>query len=871
METMDVSDKALLNTLIELNRTRDINKIYEIIDGYLQENIEGIGCSIFEVDNTTNRLNLVYSKFTKDSEKDKPYEKGEGFTGWVFKYRKFLYIENEENYDEIKKISPEPPKHVGKYKETEKIGPFMAAPILSKGTLLLTLDDFKDIDSFIIKLIKPTNSLSTSLKKHLNHLLSKGYPELNSISEKLALIDGINQIMQTSSLYSPEMLVELKLSRDTINLANNPQRDKDDILLLNRSLLEEVYRNEIAKCHVIGVIRVPAVKGDKEKFTKKEQDRLKIFAIKISECIENANNDNKTKNLISIYEKLGDLNKDTSEFDSKPIETPDPDLSISKLLGKFIKEVPNIVGGGNSSIFLLKEDNKLVPIATTSESTQFLSCILEGFHYEKGGGGLTYWIFDKKISIKIDDLTDDREIKKLDPDLVILRVPHEIAPADVGPFLAVPMIVEDRSIGVIRVIRHKDSTPFAKIDEKLLLIFANILSLAISNLNRKKEIENSRNKIKNSYVDKFSLELINKVSEIECISYRDEIKQFFDKDELIEDISEHILTTLENLWAKKYKIDYNFPLFEHFRTYENMLFELPKYRDHFIHQFQVFLLGAIIIDKMYIQSKKDSRIKNFSDYYAESLNSNTNGSDADLAWLITSTFHDVAYPIEKSDQIFNKFFDKFMGIGEIAGKSRIEEIFCECNYLRLIDNLCQLFACIEFTNKKFEYNGKSMRTVDIDDIFSQSLRFNLIKNRDHGVLGALILLHQSNAGAKEFLTVIYPSALAIALHNKLLPSLHKDIYFDTNPLAFLLRYCDLIQEWGRKEENSQKNPQLLSINIYLDDNDKKVHVSTEISMGNGKYASEKSLEAKTVFNRLRSKNIIFELFIFENGIRLKSS
>lgn len=55
------------------------------------------------------------------------------------------------------------------------------------------------------------------------------------------------------------------------------------------------------------------------------------------------------------------------------------------------------------------------------------------------------------------------------------------------------------------------------------------------------------------------------------------------------------------------------------------------YRDHYLHQFQVFLLGLYIIDKL--RSKLPSNKSN----------------NIEKQWLIASSFHDMAYPIELYD------------------------------------------------------------------------------------------------------------------------------------------------------------------------------------------------------------------------------
>lgn len=369
----------------------------------------------------------------------------------------------------------------------------------------------------------------------------------------------------------------------------------------------------------------------------------------------------------------------------------------------------------------------------------------------------------------------------------------------------------------------------------------------------------------------YSTSLIEACKNVSKVDYADEIIAFLKFPNKDENLDTEIMNSLEGLWCNKYGEKYNFPLLRDFRGYEKMLFELPRYRDHFIHQYQVFLLGTAIIDGLYKLSE-EKNIKDFSDFYHESFNiKNKDDVVADIAWLITSTFHDVAMPIQRSGELFNKFFDKFMGLGEeIVERISLEKIISDRRYGKLIDQLCDLYFSSQNRQVAWKFDPSDTTSISVDDNFRWALHHSLIKIRDHGVLGCLILLHQSEAGKDEYSTIIYPSALAIALHNELLFGMHDVIIFENNPLAFLLKYCDLVQEWGRGEKDMPEIPTLEGINVGYSDKDSKIHVRTKIRLGSLKLADDKAEEAFKVFGKLKSNEIRFEFIIENNGRNFES-
>lgn len=743
----DSSHDDLTEVLLKLAKTRERDEVFEVIINYLTSTIEGSGCSIFLVNPSTDELNMVASSHIPQEKWNKcTYKRDEGFTGWSFKHKKLLYIPDETDQDYINNIGPEPPVHMGENKgkpcETPSIGPFMAAPIISRD-------------------------------------------------------------------------------------------------------------------YVIGVIRLPMVRGKKKEFTPEEQKLFQTFAAILFESIESANLIEKQDKLIHTYADIGKAD------------------DLTELLNGVVKDIPDIVGGGGCSVFLFEGERteegkkKFILKASTSISEGFKTLIGTSYHYEGGELALTAWVATTGKPLRVDNVNDLGELNKNrstgDPEMIHSKKPCEIG--DVGPFLAAPIKDEDETIGVVRIPRREESKPFEKIDEELLVAFADQLSLTIGNIKKKKTIDDIRKKRAKEFETKFSTPLIDACKNVSKVDYAKEVKEFLEFPDKDENLDTEIMNSLEVLWCDKYGEKYNFPLLGDFSGYEKMLFELPRYRDHFIHQYQVFLLGTAIIDGLY-KCSEEKNTKNFPHFYHESLNiKNKNDIVADIAWLITSTFHDVAYPIEKSDELFNRFFDKFMDLGEkIVDRIGLEKVVSDGRYGKLIDQLCDFYLSVQNKKGPWKFDSANETNISIDNNFRWAFHRCLIKIRDHGILGSLILLHQSEAGKEEYSTIIYPSALAIALHNKLLFAVHGDITFEKNPLAFLLRYCDLVQEWGRGKKDVPETPTLEEIKVYYDDNDSKIHVRTKIRLGSKKIADDKAKEADMVFNKLKSNEIKFG-FTIENNDR----
>lgn len=361
---------------------------------------------------------------------------------------------------------------------------------------------------------------------------------------------------------------------------------------------------------------------------------------------------------------------------------------------------------------------------------------------------------------------------------------------------------------------------------------------------------------------RISLKLLDQIRQLQNMNYATELVKFeqryrkadsFDKEYQI------VLDTLKNLWTR-YEKERGAAAFRSFKDFEPMLMEIPGYRDHMIHPFQVFLMGSIIIDKFY---------DHFLGAYKLKLK-NANKSDLDFAWLMASTFHDFCYPIQMYEFVNERLFKKFLQTEDTSMLPRLqtEKILLQKGQLKLLDQLISL--CSHCMNDS-ENSGWIFDTkCKIDDNFRYMMVQEITARKNHAPLSALTLLNMilseevstKRGGYMEetFSTAICPAALAIALHDeKVLKNLPKEtnIVFESLPIALLLIYCDTAQDFGRSSQKDYCSLKDLDMG--------KDYIETSLVFFEKSAYKRKMKEVESIMNRLKSKTVAFKLhLIFED-------
>ena len=257
---------------------------------------------------------------------------------------------------------------------------------------------------------------------------------------------------------------------------------------------------------------------------------------------------------------------------------------------------------------------------------------------------------------------------------------------------------------------------------------------------------------------------------------------------------------------------------EEHKNLERFLVQMyPRYRDHYIHQLQVFFLGLSIIDTLIDNNKMVSQ----------------NGFP-DLAWLLAASFHDYAHPIEKYDDFGCSFVNRCLGTTNVDWsilglKNYYHEQSFASDIEHIISSLTKCFRPEDFQGESGTGNLNKIR---------QYFYREITKGKNHGLIASLGLIKKfMNNSDIDFSNVLLPAAVAIALHDdEICQTLHgvikntnsectavqkiaplQELSFEVQPLAFLLILCDNIQDWGRHFRDEKYEKPLRAANIRLKD------------------------------------------------------
>lgn len=316
--------------------------------------------------------------------------------------------------------------------------------------------------------------------------------------------------------------------------------------------------------------------------------------------------------------------------------------------------------------------------------------------------------------------------------------------------------------------------------------------------------------------DYLSLILMNKLQEVTNLEYGEDLRRLaIEYRRAAKGDYQIALDTIKSLWDSR--LDTEYPEVQ--RNFEAVLLLDSEYREHFLHQFQVFLLGALIIDKLH----GTSAIQAFE---------HSNGSTIEDAWLAASTYHDFNYPVEKCEKWMADFFQQNLHIidNHELFTLKLEKVVVTDEFLSKMHNLCAAIGCT------------------FDDCVLRFILERSAVQRDHAVLGALTFMKKFQNNTKLSTQAVSHAALSILLHdpknwrcfcgemsvenapdweaNFSDKRLLSRLTLDSFPLEFLLAYCDEAQEWGRVGRDYEiTKPQLEDIQV--DQSEILTHISVE--------------------------------------------
>jgi len=292
--------------------------------------------------------------------------------------------------------------------------------------------------------------------------------------------------------------------------------------------------------------------------------------------------------------------------------------------------------------------------------------------------------------------------------------------------------------------------------------------------------------------------LLTKLKYLDRVSYKRSIEKFIEEFRAVDkDLYTVVIETLNSLWVGKYEKELAFRRFKIYEKFEKILYSDPRYRDHFLHQFQVFLLGLPIIERHW-----GIIVESYSKIFGK-----TADIRIDFSWLLAATFHDIGYLVQQFDEWLNNFFKEFLDVPELPVNLDLGKLLLVRNFQEYLDKLTSLYQAIHKNKRKRRWMYDGPHTLDYE--FRRMLTRKFIEERNHGVISSIVLLDliERSKPAERiynfkntiFSQVVMPAALSIALHDQgmLLDENVGKINFSKDPLSFILIYCDTLQDWGR--------------------------------------------------------------------------
>lgn len=241
--------------------------------------------------------------------------------------------------------------------------------------------------------------------------------------------------------------------------------------------------------------------------------------------------------------------------------------------------------------------------------------------------------------------------------------------------------------------------------------------------------------------------------------------------------------------------------FEKYSDFEGLLYGTQKsYRDHVVHIFRTWLLGA------YILVRKDG-----DGYFADVIvveGSTRDGVQLNFLeivsmWTIVALCHDLGYPLEKSQKILNKTKEMMQ---YFVSNPQLNADMSFSGIQDYINNYIVKLMSSKMIKKEGDgdfYSGRIQPKYFIK--LSKSL-----ERSSHGVLSAIILYKtlvyflESDFNINEDYFFNKDDVRQFYLRREILRAISahtcRDIYhLNTNTLSFLLILCDELQEWDRRK------------------------------------------------------------------------
>ena len=230
--------------------------------------------------------------------------------------------------------------------------------------------------------------------------------------------------------------------------------------------------------------------------------------------------------------------------------------------------------------------------------------------------------------------------------------------------------------------------------------------------------------------------------------------------------------------------------------FEDMLKNVPSYREHFIHSFHVFCLGLWILSHTkfpYHQHLKEEHWLS--------------------QWFLTALWHDVSYAMQKLAEISNILIKELVRHGyERKKKELLVPISPSWGHLLLAEDFYKLLVGHTNFQKVLKETLTGTPGSIIKDVPNVLLE-RALNNAEHGILSGLVLYHQlrnASGSNRAKWKKILPIIVAIMLHgcydwkwkdknrNKINGAKNLKVDVNKAPIAHLLMLCDTFVHSGRE-------------------------------------------------------------------------
>jgi len=250
------------------------------------------------------------------------------------------------------------------------------------------------------------------------------------------------------------------------------------------------------------------------------------------------------------------------------------------------------------------------------------------------------------------------------------------------------------------------------------------------------------------YIDR---EILNSALKVENVSYQDELFKLINL-HLRDKTSDYDFSKrcFQNLWEIYFREEYPLTL----RKFESLLQHFfPSYREHFIHQLQVFLFGTIVLSHLFKNPKNLFETGEIGD--KQKVNTYK-------GWLLASSIHDFTYPLQKYDEWSREFFKEQLKIDRLLSFLELKSIYVEED----------LSACTENTISELKKDFVYSDSWEMDVLCNAMRRFcyyEITDKKNHGLLGSVYLQKTFGKRMKfnrEFQEkILQPASVAVALHD----------------------------------------------------------------------------------------------------------